>query len=162
MSLTCLYLWACDTGGGFRSKNFLLTSPPPFSGEKPEPIVFVAVVDSVGTWVYRLPADRADKIWPGIGRKTIEAKLQAAPAETAPQVNPCTTDYCLVFTSNCQATNVSAARSQQCGFNGDQGWCGNVFSEMVATGQPLVPNASCVRDVRGGQVMPWCAEMVKE
>ena len=37
---------------------------------------YVAVVDSVGNWVYRLPADKANEIWPGIGRKTIEAKLQ--------------------------------------------------------------------------------------
>ena len=40
-------------------------------------IRYVAVVDSVGNWVYRLPADRANEIWPGIGRKSIEARLQA-------------------------------------------------------------------------------------
>lgn len=31
---------------------------------------------------------------------------------------------------------------------------------MSNTQQPLFPNASCARDVRGGVVMPWCKCMV--
>ena len=92
---------------------------------KAEPIVYVAVVDSVGNWLYRLPADQAEEIWPGIGRKAIAPTLQAAPTKRPAAANPCTEGYCLVFTSNCQATSVQEARAQGCPFNGDQGFCGN-------------------------------------
>ena len=145
------------------------TSPPiglpgqqPSKRNKPIPYVYVAVVDSVGNYLYRLPADEASSIWPGIGRRTVEARLPAAPVVTPRSVNPCAGDgdYCLVFTSNCQAANVSAARAQGCGFNGDQGFCGNTFRNFADTRQPLFPNASCVKDVRGGAEMPWCREMV--
>ena len=44
--------------GGFASENYLLTAPP---GSEAEPVVYVAVVDSVGNWVYRVPASRAAK-----------------------------------------------------------------------------------------------------
>ena len=81
--------------GGWSSNNFLLTHP----ASKPEPVVYVAVVDSVGSWVYRLPADDASEIWPGIGRKTIEASLQPAPVKTPTAVNPCLGGFCLVCES---------------------------------------------------------------
>ena len=81
--------------GGWSSNNFLLTHP----ASKPEPVVYVAVVDSVGSWVYRLPADEASEIWPGIGRKTIEASLQPAPVKTPTAVNPCLGGFCLVCES---------------------------------------------------------------
>ena len=67
----------------------------------------------------------------------------------------------MTFTSNCQARNVTQARAQQCGFNGDQGFCGNWFSLMADTGQPLFPSADCERDVRGGATMPWCRSIVQ-
>ena len=152
-------------GGGFTSKNYVQTSPPgpgffPAAGAI-QPFIYVIVVDSVGNYVYRLPADEASTIWPGIARKTTEARLPAAPLRTPEKVNPCDgTGFCVVFTSNCQALNVSDARAQGCGFNGDQGFCGNTFAGFANTEQPLVPNASCVRDVRGGKKMPWCREMV--
>ena len=106
-------------------------------GAAPEPIVYVAVVDSIGNWVYRLPADDAAAIWPGIGRKTAEARLPAHPVRTPESVNPCSGGYCAVFTSNCQASNVTDARAQGCGFNGDQGFCGNVWNDFADTKQPL-------------------------
>ena len=143
--------------GGFGSRNYLLTG----NATKLEPIVYVAVVDRVGNWLYRLPADEAEAIWPGIGRRTVAPTLQSAPARTPAAVNPCTNGYCLVFTSNCQADNVTAAKAQGCAFNGDQGWCGDWFGRFADTKQPLVPSANCKRDVRGGQAMPWCEEMVK-
>ena len=142
--------------GGFGSRNYLLTG----NATDPEPIVYVAVVDSVGNWVYRLPADEAERIWPGIGRKRVAPTLQAAPSVRPAAVNPCTGGYCLVFTSNCQAANVTEAKAQGCGFNRNQGWCGNWFHRFEDTGQPLVPSSDCERDVRGGEPMPWCAEMV--
>ncbi len=150
-----------------------------------EPIVYIAIVDSVGNWVYRLPAAKvlsfntvsvqwlfifvdcvvkslqAAEIWPGVGRLTISPRLQAAPNVSPTSVNPCLEDYCLVFTSNCQAKTVAEARAQECGFNGDQGWCGNWMAQMSDTKQPLVPGGNCTRDVRGGVTMPWCVEMVQ-
>ena len=147
-------------GGGFHSENFVVTSPPPLKGAKPQPVVYVAVVDSVGNWLYRLPADEAEALWPGIGRKTVAAELPAAPVRAVDEVNPCTGGFCLVFTSNCQARSVADARAQQCGFNGDQGFCGNVFAQMADTGQPLFPAEDCAKDVRGGVDMPWCKAMV--
>ena len=42
--------------GGFGSNNFILTEQSPLSGASSEAIVYVAVVDSVGNWVYRIPA----------------------------------------------------------------------------------------------------------
>ena len=205
-------------GGGFTSPNYLETSPATMDTHAPDasaiPFLYVAVVDSVGNWVYRIPADAASEIWPGprarphacpnlarvqasltpcclalwvyvcrdhrslwlesrragLGRKTAAARVRGAPTRTPNTMNPCNsstdghggaaTGFCAVFTSNCQATNVTDARKQGCGFNGDQGWCGNIWASFADTKQPLFPNASCVRDVRGGDVMPWCREMV--
>eukprot|EP00666_Eupelagonemidae_sp_cell4sb_P009209 gene9209-3501_t len=137
--------------------------------DSPEPIVYVAVVDSVGNWVYRIPASQVEKVWPGIGRRTISDTVQAAPSRPA-MMNPCTGGYgwsfkdppprCAVFTSNCQATNATAARAQGCRWNGEQGFCGNWFAALADTKQPLVPSDSCERDVRGGPWGPWCKEMV--
>ena len=142
--------------GGFASSNYLLTG----GKDGGEPVVYVAVVDKVGNWVYRIPADEAAAIWPGIGRKKAAPTVTSAPAKRPTSMNPCTTDFCATFTSNCQATNVSAARAQNCPFNGDQGFCGNWFSPFADTHQPLFPSDDCERDVRGGVTMPWCVEMV--
>lgn len=116
--------------GGWASRNYLLTTP----ASDPQPVVYVAVVDSVGNWVYRVPADRANTIWPGIHRKTIAQTLQAAPSERPTQVNPCLGDYCLVFTSNCQARTRSEAEAQSCGFRPQDGFCGNWYASAT---QPM-------------------------
>jgi hypothetical protein len=43
--------------GGFNSQNVLLTESSPFApNHTPEPIVYVAVYDAIGAWVYRIPA----------------------------------------------------------------------------------------------------------
>jgi hypothetical protein len=155
----------CFTGGvntgGFRSSNYVLTEASPLAGAAaPEPIVYVAVVDAVGNWVYRIPAARVDALWPGLGRTTAAASLPAAPAAPPDSVNPGTTPYAASFTSNCQATNISDARRQNCVFSAVQGFCGNWMAQMADTRQPLFPAQNCTRDVRGGRVMPWCACMV--
>jgi hypothetical protein len=143
--------------GGWTSQNYLLTPPI----DAPEPIVYVAVVDSVGNYVYRIPAADVESVWPGIGRKTINATLPAAPTQTPTSVNPCVGDYCMTFTSNCQASNHRDAVAQECAApRPTDGFCGNWFASMADTGQPLYPNASCTRDVRGGVTMPWCEKMV--
>ncbi len=143
-------------GGGFGSANMILTS-----GEtKPEPIVYVAVVDSVGNYVYRIPASQVEEVWPGLGRKIANETLRASPAVRPAAVNPCKEGYCFVFTSNCQATNWVDANAQNCGFNRDQGFCGNWMAELSDTKQPLFPGDNCTKDIRGGKTMPWCKEMV--
>ena len=148
-------------GGGFASNNYLLTeSSPLVAGWAPEPIIYVAIVDSVGNWVYRVPAARAAELWPGLGRTAANATVQPAPNKRPDSVNPAVSDYGYVFTSNCQATSWTDARAQNCGFNGQQGFCGNWWAAMANTNQPLYPNATCVHDVRGGKTMPWCKCMV--
>ena len=86
--------------GGWTSENYLLTPPI----DAPEAIVCkspasfldqssagmswvcvervrvsadVAVVDSVGNYVYRIPAKDVGRVWPGIGRRTVNATLRA-------------------------------------------------------------------------------------
>lgn len=143
-------------GGGFSSSNWLSTEASPLSGAPPEPTLYVAVVDSVGVWVYRIPAADAPTLWPGLGRKGANATVQAAPTRVVDAMNPGNASFAATFTSNCQATNVADARAQGCGFNGDQGFCGNFFAGFADTRQPLYPSADCERDVRGGKTMPWC------
>ncbi len=148
-------------GGGFSSQNYVLTEESPLiTGALPEPVVYVAVVDSVGNWVYRIPTSEIASIWPGLDRTTAGATLQAAPLRAPDSVNPGTTPYAGSFASNCQATNYNDAQQQECAFNGQQGFCGNWWSAMNNTGQPLFPNENCVKDVRGEITMPWCSCMV--
>jgi len=146
--------------GGFGSDNYLLTEPSPIDGGQPEPIVYVAVVDQVGIWVYRIPSTEIETIWPGLSRKYTNTYVQSAPNTLPTSVNPCVGGFCYTFTSNCQATTYTDALKQNCGFNGQQGFCGNVFSLMVDTKQPLFPSANCTKDIRGGVEMPWCECMV--
>ena len=149
-----------DDSGGFASPNWLLTEASPVGGAPPEPVVYVAVVDAVGNWVYRIPAGEIGEVWPGLGRRAANALVQAAPSKLVGSVNPGNSSFAMTFTPNCQARNYSAALAQQCIFNGQQGFCGNWFADMSNTRQPLFPSESCARDVRGGATMPWCACMV--
>ena len=148
-------------GGGVGSQNYVVTSPERSLGPS-EPIVYVAVVDSVGNWLYRIPASQVETVWPGLTRTTANETLRAAPVARPSSVNPCEGGYCYVFTSNCQATTWDEAHAQGCGFNGDQGFCGNWFAGFANTKQPLFPSETCQRDVRGGKTMPWCKYMVEQ
>lgn len=147
-------------GGGFSTDQYLFTEESPLSGAPPEPIVYVAVIDSVGNWVYRIPAAEVESIWPGLSRTTAAATLPAAPTRAPASLNPGTTDFAATFASNCQAVKYDDALAQNCAFNGQQGFCGNWWASYANTGQPLFPNANCVKDVRGGATMPWCKCMV--
>ena len=147
-------------GGGFDTKNYLLTEASPLAGAPAEPTVYVAVVDSVGNFVYKIPAGQVEALWPGLGRATAAATLPPAPARAPDSVNPGTTPYAGTFVSNCQARTWGDALAQNCGFNGQQGFCGNWWAAMSNTGQPLYPSADCQRDVRGGKPMPWCKAVV--
>ncbi|EDQ84572.1 uncharacterized protein MONBRDRAFT_12712 [Monosiga brevicollis MX1] len=142
--------------GGFQSDNYVVTS----GRDENRPYIYVALVDSVGNWLYRIPAENASTIWPGLNRTHAAATLQAAPTMRPQQVNPCVDGFCAVFTSNCQATNWSDAQAENCAFNPTQGMCGNWFQGYANTGQPLFPDDNCDRDVRNGKTMPWCKAMV--
>jgi len=98
--------------------------------------------------------------WMKLSPDVAGATLQAAPLRAPDSVNPGTTPYAGSFASNCQATNYNDAQQQECAFNGQQGFCGNWWSAMNNTGQPLFPNENCVKDVRGEITMPWCSCMV--
>lgn len=103
-------------GGGFDSQNWILTEvqpqatrerapvhivlecitcvqDSPLSGAEAEAIVYVAVVDAVGVWVYRIPAEGIsswcyssvfvthacpdiETIWPGLSRRVASAEVQ--------------------------------------------------------------------------------------
>jgi hypothetical protein len=57
--------------------------------------IFVAVIDSIGCYVYSLPVERSTDIWPGIGSKTCDARPTESPIK-APCTNPA--QLCCVFT----------------------------------------------------------------
>ena len=127
-------------GGGFGSPNYLLTEPSPLQGGAPEAVVYIAVIDSVGTWVYRVPADSVQDVWPGLGRTTASAVLQRAPSRRPDSVNPGNTSYGATFTSNCQARTFTEAQAQQCEFNGQQGFCVRAVLRAVP---PLGAHLEC-------------------
>ena len=110
-------------GGGFSTDNYLLTEASPLKGAPAEPIVYVAVVDAVGSWVYRIPAAEVETTWPGLSRTTAAPSLPAAPTKRPGSVNPGTTDFAATFASNCQARTYDDAVAQECAFNGQQGFC---------------------------------------
>lgn len=93
-------------GGWF---NDQATTNNYFLGTKPNqthPYVFVAVVDSVGMFIYRIPASQSDKIWPGLSRKIAAYILEAKPTKQPPNTGPPCDDknpYCALFLPNCQA-----------------------------------------------------------
>jgi hypothetical protein len=64
--------WGTNANGGWganwETSSYMLGSDP--AVDKDEPIVYVAVVDSVGVWVYRIPSIdlESELIWKGLGR----------------------------------------------------------------------------------------------
>jgi hypothetical protein len=115
------------------------------------PLVYVAVVDRIGVWVYRFPGADVSKYWPGLTATTADAALAAAPAQPPEDFQPCTDlgKSCAMFIPNCQANawggpkekgkNLTAdptgARNQGCAINGEQGFCQNWFQLLADTGQ---------------------------
>ena len=136
-------------GGWF---NDQVTTNSYFLGTKPnqtDPFVFVAVVDQVGTFIYRIPASQSDKIWPGLSRKTAACTLEARPVERPPNNGPPCDDrnpYCALFLPNCQADSWGGnsaghqgGANQGCKVNAQQGWCRNWWRLFDNTGQWLWP-----------------------
>lgn len=165
----------CNSDGGWfnddvASNNYFLGTPP----DQTEPYIFAAVVDQVGTFIYRIPSSQSDEIWPGLTRKTAACSLDARPTKR-PQNSgpPCddSTPYCALFLPNCQADVWGGARAgyqgganQGCKVNSEQGWCHNWWRLFSNTGQWLWPEngrRSIIQDQRPAPAvqMPWNYEM---
>ena len=161
-------------GGWFSNSQ---TTNNYFLGTKPNqtnPFVFVAVVDSVGTFIYRIPSGQSDKIWPGLSRKTAACTLPARPTERPPNNGPPCDDnnpYCALFLPNCQADNWGGnsaghqgGANQGCKVNSQQGWCRNWWRMFDNTGQWLWPANGKKSSVQyqapaAAVQMPWNYEM---
>ena len=141
-------------GGWFAegtSSSFMTGSNPASYPHNPEPVVWAAVVDRVGTYLYRIPAGNASSIWPGLDRRTAACSLPARPMMRPPNRGPpCNSSgYCALFLPNCPS-NTTGVNSAGCGstahpvdcifndacdLNDQQGFCGNWFSLYGDTGQ---------------------------
>ena len=104
----------CNADGGWFSdqectNNYFLGTKQ----NEPEPFVFVAVVDKVGTFIYRIPSSQVDQLWPGLSRKTAACTLSNNRPTQMPENKgpPCRDDapYCALFIPNCQAPNWGGA-----------------------------------------------------
>ncbi len=170
----------CQAGGQFgnvvTTNSYFLGSGP----DKPEPYIFAAVVDQIGTFIYRIPSgESARPLWlapggsPGLSRKTAACQLKSRPELRPPNGGPpCdeTEPYCALFLPNCQATRWGGADSEGasnegCYTNPHQGFGKNWFRNFVDTEQwqwPENGNASVVNFRHGAvppQTMPWNYEM---
>ena len=152
------------------SNNYLLGTHP----NQTDPYIFVAVVDSVGTFIYRIPSSQSDKIWPGLSRKSAACTLDARPALRPTNNGPPCDDsnpYCALFLPNCQAgswggnsAGHQGAANQGCKVNTQQGWCQNWWRLFDNTGQWLWPEGgrrSLVQYQAPAPAiqMPWNYEM---
>ena len=165
----------CNSDGGWFTDT--LTTNNYFRGAKradSTPYVFVAVVDSVGTFIYRIPSGQVGTIWPGLTETTANCTLDSRPAQRPPNSGPPCNDsnsYCALFLPNCQADmwgGASAGRqggaNQGCKVNGQQGWCQNWWRLFDNTGQWLWPEngrPSVINFQRPAApvTMPWNYEM---
>ena len=101
--------------------------------------MYVAVVDEVGNWVRRIPADEAAAIWPGIGRKKA-APTGVGAGRQADVGEPLHDDFCATF-SNPGHQRQRRARAEL-PFNGD-GASAAGGSPLADTHQPLFPSDDC-------------------
>lgn len=163
-------------GGWFNDQattnSYFLGSTP--QTNKTVPYIFVAVVDQVGTFIYRMPATQSDSLWPGLSRKTAACTLSARPTQRPPNPGPPCDDshpYCAIFLPNCQAdewggqsAGHQGAANQGCKVNGQQGWCQNWWRLLDNTGQWLWPENGRKSRVQyqapaPAVEMPWNVEM---
>ena len=132
----------CNADGGWFDET--TTSNNYFLGTKQNernPFVFAAVVDRVGTFIYRIPSGQSDQIWPGLSRRTTACTLGHRPNRRPPNKSPPCDDsnpYCALFLPHCQADVWGGASAghqgganQGCKVNGQQGWCKNWWRLMA-------------------------------
>lgn len=164
----------CNADGGWfddvTSNNYFLGTKE----NETNPFIFAAVVDKIGTFIYRIPADQSDQIWPGLSRTTAACTLGPAPSQRPPNAGPPCDDsnpYCALFIPNCQADAWGGASAghqgganQGCKVNGEQGWCVNWWGLMEDTGQWVWPENGRRSVVQyqapaSSVEMPWNYEM---
>ena len=121
----------CNADGGWFNEQ--VASNNYFLGTKENetnPFVFAAVVDKIGTFIYRIPAAQSDLIWPGLSRTTAACTLGPRPVQRPPNAGPPCDDsnpYCALFIPNFQAgawgrasAGHQGGANQGCKVNGQQ------------------------------------------
>lgn len=154
----CLFPWSGVQGqgtGGFGSCKVTRGSKPGTT----QPLVFVGVIDKLGTYVYSMPAADAEKHWPGLSRTQAATSLAAAPV-TEPQGSPCldNTKLCAVFLPSVPTSDPKVlAEHFGTGLGYDHGFCGNFHNDqLVDTKQHW---GSTPATVQGFGALPWTVEM---
>ena len=164
----------CNADGGWfgdvTSNNYFLGT---VQGKR-MPYVFAAVVDRIGTFIYRIPGADSDKYWPGLSRKTAACTLGARPYYRPTNNGPPCDDsnpYCALFLPNCQSASWGGAAAgdqggpnQGCKVNEQQGWCQNWWLRFANTGQWLWPangrkSVTQFQSPAAPVVNPWNYEM---
>ncbi len=140
----------CNADGGWfndqeASNNYFLGT----GYNQSVPYIFVAVVDHIGTFIYRIPASMVESVWPGLSRTTAACTVSARPTRRPDNSGPPCDDthpYCALFLPNCQASDWGGASAghqgganQGCKVNGQQGWCKNWWNLLDNTEQWLWP-----------------------
>lgn len=136
--------------GGFQKPCYI-------KGNKNSPQIFVAVIDKTGEYIYNLPVDQADKIWPGITKTTAADTLPARPTQK-PKTSPCkdSNNFCCVFAPTSQGLTVDELKKTSSFAPNDKGFCGNYAAEnFVDTKQQW----GSTPVVLGGIKQPWNEEM---
>jgi hypothetical protein len=122
-------------GSNVERSTQLLGSDPMIN--KDQPIVYICIVDKIGAYVYKVPGNKIDNIWPGLTLKTANKSLdETKPQQPPDSFQPCKNDdYCMMFIPNCQAKNHQESIDFDCGFNTEQGFCQNWFQLLSDTNQ---------------------------
>jgi hypothetical protein len=136
--------------GGFQKPCYI-------KGEKNKPQIFVAVIDKIGVYIYNLPLDKSNTIWPGINSKTVVDTLPAKPTQN-PSTAPCkdSNNFCCVFAPISHGTDVTTLKNTSTFAPDDRGFCGNyMVNNFVDTNQQWGKTPV----VLGGITQPWNVEM---
>lgn len=151
-------LWpSYGTNPKARSPIGNFSSPCYIKGSNNSPQIFVAVIDSIGCYVYYLPVDKANDIWPGINRKYISDELPGTP-KIKPNSSPCKdlSKFCCVFSPHSQYNTAKEILDNKGFAPGDRGFCGNyTFNNLVDTKQQWGSTAAIIN----GKKQPWNIEM---
>lgn len=125
-------------GSNWERSSMMLGSDPFLKQNETKEYIFVAVVDKIGTWVYRIPGENSSNIWKGMYMNHIDDELSAAPTIPPVDFQPCgveKNDYCVIFIPNCYSNNASEALSKDCAWTDNQGFCNNWFALFEDTHQ---------------------------
>ena len=148
-------LWPSYGKNGTGSGGF--QKPCYIKGEKNKPQIFVAIIDKTGVYIYNIPVDKSNTIWPGINRKTVTDTLPARPTQK-PFTSPCkdSSNFCCVFSPTSQGTDVETLKNTSSFAPNDRGFCGNyIVNNFVDTKQQWGKTPVFL----GGKQQPWNEEM---